>query len=261
MVNFTFDLASFEYFLLILVRITAFMYIAPIFGMSSTPGRVKIGFSAFVSILLYQVILPKDGLEYSGVFAYSELVIREVLVGLLIGYAANICNTIVQTAGKLIDMNIGLSMATEYDPTTNSEVSIVAGMYNYFILLLLLVSNMHLYIFRTLVDSYTVIPIGKALFNMDSLYASMVRFMGDTFVIAFRIFLPVFAVAMILNCILGILAKVAPQMNMFSVGMQIKLLVGLLVMFLTIFLLPDVANFIFKEMKTMIALFVQGMSQ
>ena len=258
MVNYNFDLASFEYFLLILVRITAFMVSAPFYGISTAPGRVKVGFSAIVSILLYQTILPKIDLVYSGVFSYAVLVVRETMVGLLIGFAGYICNTIILSAGKLIDMNIGLSMASEYDPLTRSESSVVSQMYNYFVMLLLIVTNMHHYMLRALVDSYEVAPIGRVIFDMDHLLASMVRFMTDTFVIAFRIFLPIFAVIMILNVILGILAKVAPQMNMFAIGMQVKLLAGLLVMFVTVFLLPDIANFIFKETKNMVTLFSQG---
>ena len=83
--------------------------------------------------------------------------------------------------------------------------------------------------------------------------------MGDLFVIGFRIFLPFFACIMILNCVLGIMAKVAPQMNMFSVGIQLKILAGLIVMFLTIFLLPSIANFIFREIKTMVVMVIEGM--
>ena len=83
--------------------------------------------------------------------------------------------------------------------------------------------------------------------------------MGDMFIIGFRIFLPFFACIMILNCILGIMAKVAPQMNMFSVGMQLKLLVGFAVMFFTVFLLPGVANFIYKEIKTMVVMIIEGL--
>ena len=64
---------------------------------------------------------------------------------------------------------------------------------------------------------------------------------------------------MILNCVLGIMAKVAPQMNMFSVGIQLKILAGLIVMFLTIFLLPSIANFIFREIKTMVVMVIEGM--
>ena len=260
MINYSFNLATFEYFLLILVRIASFVYIAPFFGMTNTPGRVKIGFSAVVSLLMYSVILPKTGLEYSGVFDYAILVVKEAMVGLLIGYGANICNTIIGLAGKQIDMNIGLSMAMEYDPMTQSQSSVVSNMYNYFILMLLIVTNMHHFIFRALIDSYTVVPIAKVTFQMDHLLTTMVQFLIDTFVISFRIFLPVFAVTMIANCILGILSKASPQLNMFSVGIQIKLMVGLVIMFLTVFLLPDVANYIFGEMKAMIILFIKGMT-
>ena len=83
--------------------------------------------------------------------------------------------------------------------------------------------------------------------------------MADSFVIAFRIVLPVFACMMILNCILGIMAKVAPQMNMFAVGMQLKVLLGLVVMFLTIGLLMNVSNFIFDEMRRTIVSMIKGM--
>ena len=83
--------------------------------------------------------------------------------------------------------------------------------------------------------------------------------MGDIFVLGFRIFLPIFACIMILNCVLGIMAKVAPQMNMFSVGMQLKVLVGFVVIFLTVFLLPDIANMILKEIKLMVRLIAEGM--
>ena len=87
----------------------------------------------------------------------------------------------------------------------------------------------------------------------------MTTFMTDMFVIAFRIVLPIFASIMILNCILGIMAKVAPQMNMFAVGMQMKVLLGLLILFITVSLLPGVADFIFREMKRMIVSMIEGM--
>ena len=83
--------------------------------------------------------------------------------------------------------------------------------------------------------------------------------MIDLFVIAFRIILPVFACLMILNCILGIMAKVSPQMNMFAVGMQLKVLFGLFVMLVTIELFINVSDFIFDEMKRTIVSMIKGM--
>ena len=150
-------------------------------------------------------------------------------------------------------------MAQEFDPMMKTQVTITGNLYQYFILLLLVVTDMHHYILRALIDSYIVIPVNGQVFDWNSLAGSMVTYMTDMFVIAFRIVLPIFACIMVLNCILGIMAKVAPQMNMFAVGMQMKVLVGLIVLFLTISLLPGIADFIFTEMKRMIVSMIEGM--
>lgn len=259
MIDVEFSLVTFEYFLMILVRIASFVFIAPFFGMSNTPGRVKVGFSVLVSILIYQTVMPKNTLEYSGIFEYAIIVMKEGITGLLIGFAANICNSIVLLSGKIIDMQIGLAMSQVFDPVNNTISGLTGNLYNYFILILLIVSNMHHYILRAIIDTYEIIPVNGTVFDWSHLLNSMITYMGDLMVIGFRIVLPVFACIMILDCILGILAKVAPQMNMFSVGMQLKVLVGLTVIFLTIGLLPSISNFIFGEMKKMMVAFIEGM--
>ena len=99
----------------------------------------------------------------------------------------------------------------------------------------------------------------SAVFHETALLNAMLKFMYDYVVIGFRICLPVFIVILLLNVILGILAKVSPHLNMFSVGMQIKILVGLAVIFLTSSMLPGAADFIFTEMKRMMVAFVEGM--
>ena len=156
-------------------------------------------------------------------------------------------------------MNIGLSMAQEYDPSLQTETSATGTLYNQFIMILLILSGMHRYIFRTFCDAYELIPIGGTIFRWDSLMTSTITFITDIFIIGFRIILPVFAVIMVLNAILGIMVKVAPQIHMFSVGAQLKIIVGFAVLFLTVFLLPQIAEFIFKEMQKMLSLYLQGM--
>lgn len=258
MVTYTFSLTDFESWLLILVRISCFVSIAPFFGTQNVPGRVKIGFSAFVAILIYGVV-DKTAITYTGMFGYAVIVLKEGITGLLIGFAANICNSIILFAGNIIDMDIGLSMAMQFDPMTNSQVTITGNLYQYFILLLLIVTDMHHVILRALIDSYEVIPVNGQIFDWGSLMSSMAGYMVDLFVIAFRIVLPIFACIMILNCILGIMAKVAPQMNMFAVGMQMKILVGFSVLLLTVSLLPGIADFIFTEMRRMMVSMIEGM--
>ncbi len=258
MINYSFSLLTFEYFLLILVRISCFVSVAPFFGMQNTPGRVKIGVSVFISLLLYQIV-PRESLGYTGIVGYSIIVVKEGITGLLIGFAANICNSIILLAGNLLDMNIGFSMATEYNPQMQTQASVSANFYNYLVLLLLIVTNMHHYILRAVADSYQLIPVNGQVFQWDALMQGMVTYMINAFVLAFRIILPVFACIMILNSILGVMAKVSPQMNMFAVGMQLKVLAGLIVMFLTIGLFLNVSDFIFDEMKRTIVSMIKGM--
>ncbi len=174
---------------------------------------------------------------------------------MLIGLAANVCNSIILFAGNIIDMDIGLSMATEFDPINNAQVTLTGNLYNYFILMLcFVVTDMHHYILRAFVDAFTVIPVNGQVFDWEHLMRSMTTYMGDMFVIAFRIILPVFACMMILNCILGIMAKVAPQMNMFVVGMQMKIMVGFVVLFLTVSFFAKCGKFHFTEMKKLMVL-------
>lgn len=258
MVNLSFSLVNFEYFLLILVRIASFIYVAPLYGQTGVPNQVKIGLSFLTSVIVYS-ICDRPALEYADAVGYAVYVLIEGITGLLIGFAANICSSIVLFAGNIIDMDIGLSMATEFNQEMNSQVTITGNLYYYFVMLLLIASDMHVYILRAICDSFSVIPIGGAQFEWDNLLGAITRYMGDLFVLGFRIFLPIFACIMILNCILGIMAKVAPQMNMFAVGIQMKVMVGLSVMFITVFMLPNIADFIYTEIKEMVVLIVEGM--
>ena len=258
MVEYTFSLDNFEIFLLILVRVSCFVYIAPFFGMANVPGRVKIGLAVCIAFLIHG-FADTSYITYTGMLGYAGIVLKEGITGLLIGLAANICNSIILFAGNIIDMDIGLSMAQQFDPINHTQVTITGNLYFYFIMMLLIITDMHHIILNSFVDVFELIPVNGQIFDWEHLSLSFITYLTDMFVIAFRIMLPIFACIMILNSILGIMAKVSPQMNMFAVGMQIKILVGFFVLFLTIQLLPSVANFIFTEMKKIMILFVEGM--
>ena len=121
-------------------------------------------------------------------------------------------------------------------------------------------AEMYEYLIKALMDTFTLIPVNGAVFHTELLIDALIRFMSDYIIIGFRICLPIFCVILLLNCVLGILAKIAPQMNMFSVGIQLKVLTGLSIMFLTVRMLPGAADFIFREMKELINVFVGGMT-
>lgn len=259
MIEYSFSISELEYFLLVFTRISCFVFSAPFYSMNHTPKRVRIGLSFFVAYLVYYTMLPHEAIVYSTLLEYAIIIIKEALTGLLIGYGANICSSIVLFAGRITDMDIGLSMANQMDPTTKEFASISGVFYQHVVTLMLLVSGMHRYILQALVETFTLIPIGKAVFEEDRLLVPMLKFLSDYISIGFRICLPIFCVMLILNVVLGILAKVSPQLNMFAVGIQLKLLIGFGVMFMTVGMLPYISDFIFTEMKTMIVAFVEAM--
>ncbi|MBQ9120677.1 MAG: flagellar biosynthetic protein FliR [Lachnospiraceae bacterium] len=251
----TFTLGQLEFFLAILVRISTFVYTAPFFSINSVPQRVKIGISVMLAYVVF-TMLPYEPLEYAGSLGYALLVAKEAIAGLMMGLFANISNRILSFAGQLIDMEIGFSMANEFDPTTKMTVSLSSNLYNYSVMLIMLVSRMHFYIIDAVVDSFQVIPTGNVVLH-GSVYELMLQYITDFCVIGFRIALPVFATLMIVNTVLGILARVAPQMNMFVVGMQLKVLIGLAVMIIMILNLDSISDFIFNEMMLMLKSVIQ----
>jgi flagellar biosynthesis protein FliR len=254
----TFAIGDLESFLLILVRITAFIYAAPFFSLRNVPQRVKIGFSLFFSIVLFQTI-PLTTLNYQGVIGFAGLIISEAMVGVIIGFFANVSYYILSFAGQLMDMEMGFSMVNEFDPVSNFQTTITSNYYSYFIMLMMLVTNLHHYIITAIVDTYKVIPIGEANFK-PAMYVLMLQFIKDYFIIGFRIVLPVFAAILVVNAILAILAKVAPQLNMFVIGLQLKVLVGLIVLFLLTGFIPVISNLIFEEMIKMMRLGIEALS-
>lgn len=247
----TFTVENLEFYLLVLVRVSALVMTAPFFSYRTIPMRIRAAMSVFLSLVIIAAIdvVP---LQYAGVVGYSVLILKEMLLGITLGLMCNMCFYIVSFAGQLMDMEMGLSMASMFDPMLNTQVSITGNIYNYMLLLMMVITNMHYYIIRAIVDSFTYFNVGKAIFPTLNLKNIVVDFMGNYFVIAVRIILPVFCCMLLINVVLGVLAKVAPQMNLFVVGMQVKVLVGLLLLVLILQSFPMVADYIFDEMKEII---------
>ena len=255
--DFEVALDQFEIFILILMRMASFVYTAPFFNTSGTPQKTKVGFSVFLSILFYRLQGSDVSVSYNGVIGYAAL--EELALGLLLGAVTSFFSQIILFAGKIIDMDTGISMAQIYDPTTRMQVGIMGNFYYYLVMLLLIVSGLHRYLVAAIVETYNAIPVGGVKFS-STIYTDILKFVSEYFVIGFRIALPVFAVMLLVNCILAIMAKVSPQMNMFVVGIQLKLFVGLLVIYFTISMLPVVSGYILEEIETIFAALGRGMS-
>jgi flagellar biosynthetic protein FliR len=212
----------------------------------------------FLSILLYGTA-PVQTLDYDTILGFTVIVAKEFFTGLLIGYAAQICTMISSLAGQVVDMQVGLSMVQVMSPGSREQVSVSAGIYQYAFMGMMLVSGLYRYLVSALADSFILIPVNGAVFHSDKLLDSMLTFFGAYMVIGFRICLPIFIVTFVINVILGVLARVAPQMNMFAVGMQLKLILGLTLMYITSTLLYNASDFIFQNMKVLMRAFIDDL--
>lgn len=233
---------------MILVRVSALIFAAPFFGIRGIPNQLKIGFSVFLSLMIASSMDYYD-LGYSTVAGFTVMVVKEAVTGLLLGLSANLAMQTVQFAGTIMDVDLGFSMVQLFDPSTNQEASAFGSFYSYLVMLVMICMDMHYFIIQALVDSFYLIPIGAQGLHDSVFYDSVVTFATQYFIIGFRIILPIFASSLFLNIILGILARTAPQMNMFVVGMQLKVLIGLAVLLVALTCLPGVTDMVYTTMK------------
>ena len=257
MVNLSFPLSELEYFLFIFVRVASFVFVAPFFSTKGVPNQVKIALSMFIAYIIYYFGPEHIYPEYNTILGFCTVVLKEVSVGLLIGLAAQMCTSIVLFAGRIMDMEVGLSMANVFDPATNEQASITGALLQYGVMLILYTTGLHRFLLKALMETFTLIPISGVHINTDRLLEILINFLSNYIIIGFRICLPVFASITLMNIVL--LAKLAPQMNMFSVGIQLKLLAGLSVIVITVTLLPDICNFISDQIQQMMVSIVEGM--
>ena len=259
MVTASFSIHNLEFFLLILVRVSTMLYAAPFFNTKGVPSKAKIGLAFFLSLILVADNSYYD-LQYNTVFGYTMLIIKEAITGLLLGFSANVAMMVLSLAGQIIDVEIGFSMVQIFDPMTNQQTSIFGTYYNYLVMLVMLLSNMHYFVITALMDSFQLIPLGGIQIHPDLMLDSAVQMLTQYFILGFRVALPVFSASLLLNIVLGILAKTAPQMNMFVVGLQLKIVVGLVVVFVTVVCIPNIADMLFDSMQSMVKWVMKAIS-
>jgi flagellar biosynthetic protein FliR len=167
------------------------------------------------------------------VIGYVLLILQEFVTGVFMGYIAFFIFNIIYYSGQLIDYQIGLSMMSVLDPITQIQVPIVGNLYYLAISAMLVASNGLNMFFSAFFYGYRVLPIGTAhTLGNSSLAWLIVTLITEFIVIGFKISMPIVGSILVIDAALGIMVKAAPQVNIFVVGMPIKLLVGLILMML-----------------------------
>jgi len=218
-------------FLLIFCRVTAFFVVSPIFSHKTVPTIFKIGLGFFISLLVFSMHGANRPLVLD--IQYMLMIIREVLIGIMMGFIVYIMFVTVQTAGGINDMQIGFAMANIVDPSSGVTVPLL-GNFKYFLLLVVfLMMNGHHYLLIGLMDSYLYMPIDNDWFARmadGSLAQFITNAVISSLVIGVQIALPILAAMFITDVGLGFLAKTAPQFNVFVIGFPIKIILGLLLL-------------------------------
>lgn len=240
-------LPSFPAFLLIFVRVTSFFLMMPLFSYRSIPTTQKIGIGFFMAwIMLFTIDVPI--LEINS--AYFLLVMKEALVGLLLGFIAYLILTAIQIAGGFIDFQMGFAIANVIDPQTGAQ-SPLMGQYLYTIaLFLLLTVNGHHLLLDGVFYSYRFIPLEQPWipFGNENLVEYVITAFNSMFIIAFQMSIPVVGSLFLVDVALGIVARTVPQLNVFVVGLPLKIGVSFLVLIAVMSIMLFVVSQLFETM-------------
>lgn len=231
-------------FLLIFCRVTAFFVVTPIFAYKTVPVIFKIGLSFFISLIIFSMHAENQVLIMD--VQYILFIIREVLIGLMLGFIVYIFFAVTLTAGGIIDMQIGFAMANVIDPVSGTSVPLLGNFKYLLMLLMFFMVNGHHYLLTGLMDSYIWIPIENDWFAKvaeGSLAQFITEAVINSLVIGVQMALPMMVAMFIVDVGLGFLAKTAPQFNVFVIGFPVKIMLGL---FLLVLLMPSL-GFIFEK--------------
>lgn len=208
------------------LRVLAVFTAAPVFSSRAFPVRARIGL-AFLIAYAAQASMPEQPvIDINGPHALGA-VVQQVGIGLSIGFAVRMIFGAFELAGQIVGFQMGLGFASFFDPSTSAQSSAMGRFYNNMAVLLFIVLNGHLMVLMAVMHSFTAFPVDQNF--LQALKEMRMHELGaELFASAFWIALPVVAMLMFANLALGIVSRVAPQMNIFAIGFPVTLSVGLI---------------------------------
>lgn len=227
-------------------RTLAVFGVAPIFSSKAFPVRAKVGLALLVALCAQPSLQGQPAVSFSGAQGLQTLV-QQIGIGLAMGFAVRLVFAAVELVGELVGLQMGLNFASFFDPTSNAQASAVAGFYGHMGTLLFLVMNGHLLVLMAVVRSFEAFPVGFGL--LDALTRLHLYTLGsEVFASALWIALPMTGALLLVNLGLGIVSRVAPQMNIFAIGFPVTLVVGMLGIVVTLPMLDQPVAALFERM-------------
>lgn len=217
-------------FFLVLTRVSGMLMVAPLFSAVQVPNKLKIAMSITISIVMFPIIYKAVDLSTipNNMPIFAIVAGKEILVGLLIGFCAVIITTTVIMAGEYVSLLMGLSIATIVDPITSQSMPVIGQLYFIAALILFLYFNGHHWLIIGVQTSYAAVPIGLEFPYLKEAIMKIFTLTSQMFLFSLLIIIPGLGIMLVTEIALGFTAKVMPQMNIFVVGLPLKIYIGLL---------------------------------
>jgi flagellar biosynthesis protein FliR len=241
----TLPIGAVEVFLLIATRVLAVLATSPVLGLKNVPVQAKLGLGLFTALILVPVI-SRDGLP-AGVDVSWTTLAGEALVGALSGFAATVAYTAIAFGASLLDFQAGFSMGSLYDQTFGTQGAMLERFYSAIAALLFFQTDAHHLVIQGLVQLFVVVPLGT--FSLGRINPDLLaQIAASSFVVAIELVFPVMVALLLADVALGVLARVAPQFGIFQIGLQLKVVLALGALALTMPLLLPRLHALFSGM-------------
>lgn len=219
-------------FLLPFTRVSAMLFIMAAFGAKNIPTRIKTAYCAVFILMIMPIVPPVRDVNLMSLNVVVQ-VLQQIIIGLAIGLISQIFIQAFVAAGQVLATQTGLGFAAMADPVNGVSVPAIGQFYLILATLLFLVFDGHLAMFQLVVFSFESLPINGQWLDVNK-YWQLAEFGGWIFVTALSITLAPVTAMLVVTVAFGVLTRTAPQLNIFSIGMPISMLAGLIIMWLTL---------------------------
>lgn len=214
-------LDQFQNFLLCLTRMLALIAAVPVFTGTGIAMRIKIGIAFITALVLFPLMAPYTP-QVRSMLEFGFFMVNEVVLGLLINLIAQIIFAGISFGGTVIGYQMGFAAANIFDPQTTQQLSLMSQFINVFTILLFLSLNIHHYFFSVIIDSYRLLPPGFLDFSGGAV-PKLMTIGGHLFVLGIKFCAPILALLLLSSMVLGIMARVFPQLNVFMISFPINI--------------------------------------
>lgn len=215
-----------------LSRILGLVTMAPIYNNVAMPIQARLMIGLGMALALAPALPPLPSVP-AGSWVGLAMVAEQSLIGVMLGLTLRIAFAAVDVAGELIGLQMGLSFATNFDPINGGSTPVIAEFLGMFTSLVFLAMNGHLLTLMVLSESFTLLPISTTPFHSAAL-STVVGFGASLFATGVLLALPLITALLVTNLALGVLARIAQQLNLFAIGFPVTLSLGLIVLMLSL---------------------------